>query len=30
MSVKTSYDNLEGFVFRNFQNDNKEGFVFCK
>ena len=30
MSVKTSYDNLEGFVLRNFQNDNKEGFVFCK
>ena len=22
MSVKTSYDILEGFVLRNFQNDN--------
>ena len=30
MSVKTSYDNLEGFVLRNFQNDNKEGFVFLQ
>ena len=30
MSVKTSYDILEGFVLRNFQNDNLAGFVFCK
>ena len=30
MSVKTSYDILEGFVLRNFQNDNLAGFVFLQ